>query len=60
MLNILGAFRTQKLYPLLQKVLKTRALHFLVAPYNACAQVCDRQNYVHTVQTDENSWPTLK
>ena len=35
----LGAFRRQALYPLLQKILKQRKLHFLVTPYNASAQV---------------------
>ncbi|KAK5993456.1 Post-transcriptional regulator MKT1-like protein [Cladobotryum mycophilum] len=33
-----GAFRLQNLYPLLQSILQERELHFLVAPYNACAQ----------------------
>lgn len=36
---MIGAFRIQNLYPLLQTVLKNRGLHFLVAPYTACAQV---------------------
>lgn len=34
-----GAFRLQNLYPLLQAILKKRNLHFLVAPYNASAQL---------------------
>ncbi|RSM15379.1 hypothetical protein CEP52_000916 [Fusarium oligoseptatum] len=34
-----GAFRIQNLYPLLQETLKSRGLHFLVAPFNACAQL---------------------
>ncbi|KAL2676952.1 hypothetical protein Neosp_010719 [[Neocosmospora] mangrovei] len=34
-----GAFRIQNLYPLLQETLKNRGLHFLVAPFNACAQL---------------------
>ncbi|OAA72269.1 XPG I-region protein [Cordyceps fumosorosea ARSEF 2679] len=33
------AFRLQNLYPLLQKILRERKLHFLVAPYNASAQL---------------------
>ncbi|GFP55531.1 uncharacterized protein C139.01c [Trichoderma asperellum] len=33
-----GAFRLQNLYPLFQSILKERGLHFLVPPYNACAQ----------------------
>ncbi|EGX94945.1 XPG I-region protein [Cordyceps militaris CM01] len=34
-----GAFRIQNLYPLLQEILHDRKLHFLVAPYNASAQL---------------------
>ncbi|KAK3685928.1 PIN domain-like protein [Podospora appendiculata] len=34
-----GAFRAQELYPVLQALLKARGLHFLVAPFNAAAQV---------------------
>lgn len=34
-----GAFIVQNLYPLLQGILKKRGIHFLVPPYNACAQV---------------------
>lgn len=39
----------QNLYPMLQRIIKGRGLHFLVAPYTACAQVradiysCDLQ-----------------
>lgn len=35
----LGAYKVQNLYPLFQQILKERGLHFIVAPYNACAQV---------------------
>ncbi|KAL7922452.1 temperature dependent protein affecting M2 dsRNA replication domain-containing protein [Trichoderma austrokoningii] len=34
-----GAFRLQNLYPIFQSILKERGLHFLVPPYNACAQI---------------------
>ncbi|EFY87968.1 XPG I-region protein [Metarhizium acridum CQMa 102] len=34
-----GAYIIQNLYPLLQGILKQRGLHFLVPPYNACAQL---------------------
>ncbi|KFG81106.1 XPG I-region protein [Metarhizium anisopliae] len=34
-----GAYIIQNLYPLLQRILKKRGLHFLVPPYNACAQL---------------------
>lgn len=37
--SLLGAYNVQNLYPLLQAILKKRGLHFLVPPYNACAQV---------------------
>ncbi|KJZ71770.1 hypothetical protein HIM_08855 [Hirsutella minnesotensis 3608] len=34
-----GAYCVQNLYPLLQGILKERGLHFLVPPYNGCAQL---------------------
>ncbi|KAG5950945.1 hypothetical protein E4U53_004132 [Claviceps sorghi] len=34
-----GAYDIQNLYPLLQEILRNRGLHFLVPPYNACAQL---------------------
>lgn len=34
-----GAYPIQNLFPLLQSILKKRQLHFLVPPFNACAQV---------------------
>lgn len=34
-----GAYQLQNLYPVLQGILKERGLHFLVPPFNACAQV---------------------
>ncbi|KAF4511090.1 hypothetical protein G6O67_002923 [Ophiocordyceps sinensis] len=34
-----GAYCVRNLYPLLQAILKERGLHFLVPPYNACAQL---------------------
>lgn len=34
-----NAYRPQNLYPLLQSMLKRRGLHFLVAPFNASAQM---------------------
>ncbi|KAK1829641.1 protein MKT1 [Podospora conica] len=34
-----GAFNTRNLFPLLQEILRERGLHFLVAPYNAAAQL---------------------
>ncbi|KAG5988231.1 hypothetical protein E4U43_004812, partial [Claviceps pusilla] len=34
-----GAYTIQNLYPLLQGILRDRGLHFLVPPYNACAQL---------------------
>ncbi|KAG5977521.1 hypothetical protein E4U55_006724 [Claviceps digitariae] len=34
-----GAYNIQNLYPLLQEILRNRGLHFLVPPYNACAQL---------------------
>ncbi|KAL6807375.1 temperature dependent protein affecting M2 dsRNA replication domain-containing protein [Trichoderma sp. SZMC 28013] len=33
-----GAYQLQNLYPVLQGILKERGLHFLVPPFNACAQ----------------------
>ncbi|KAF4443860.1 hypothetical protein F53441_11319 [Fusarium austroafricanum] len=46
-----GAFRLQNLYPLLQTVLKGRGLHFLVAPYTACAQLA----YFEMIDSDQCS-----
>ncbi|KAJ4268290.1 hypothetical protein NW762_002353 [Fusarium torreyae] len=46
-----GAFNIQKLYPLLQAVLESRELHFLVAPYTACAQLA----YFDMVDSDQCS-----
>ncbi|SCO83606.1 related to MKT1 protein [Fusarium oxysporum] len=46
-----GAFRIQNLYPLLQTVLKNRGLHFLVAPYTACAQLA----YFEMIDSDQCS-----
>lgn len=37
--QIIGAFQVQSIYPLLQDILRKRGLHFIVAPYNASAQV---------------------
>lgn len=34
-----GAYPVQNLFPLLQGILKKRGLHFLVPPFNSCAQV---------------------
>lgn len=34
-----GAYLVQNLFPLLQSILKSRGLHFLVPPFNASAQV---------------------
>jgi hypothetical protein len=44
-----GAFRVQNLYPLLQTILKSRGLHFLVAPYNASAQLA----YFDMIDSDQ-------
>lgn len=44
-----GAFRPQSLYPLLQEVLHERTLHFLVAPYNAAAQIA----YFDMIDSDQ-------
>ncbi|PNY25324.1 Protein MKT1 [Tolypocladium capitatum] len=44
-----GAFCVRKLYPLLQSILKQRGLHFLVPPYNACAQLA----YFELVDSDQ-------
>ncbi|KAM5374860.1 hypothetical protein ACJZ2D_006204 [Fusarium nematophilum] len=46
-----GAFRIQNLYPLLQATLKSRGLHFLVAPYTACAQLA----YFEMIDSDQCS-----
>ncbi|KAI6772180.1 hypothetical protein HG530_003138 [Fusarium avenaceum] len=48
-----GAFRIQNLYPLLKTVLKDRELHFLVAPYAACAQ--KQLAYFEMVDSDQCS-----
>ncbi|KAK7967435.1 XPG N-terminal domain-containing protein [Apiospora aurea] len=34
-----GAYPVQNLFPLLQSILKKRNMHFLVPPFNACAQL---------------------
>lgn len=34
-----GAFPVQNLFPMLQRLLKKRNLHFVVPPFNACAQM---------------------
>ncbi|PTB78608.1 PIN domain-like protein [Trichoderma longibrachiatum ATCC 18648] len=44
-----GAFLIQNLYPLLQSILKERGLHFLVPPYNACAQLA----YFEMINSDQ-------
>ncbi|KAF7554040.1 hypothetical protein G7046_g6917 [Stylonectria norvegica] len=44
-----GAFRIQNLYPALQGILKARQLHFLVAPYNASAQLA----YFEMIDSDQ-------
>ncbi|UKZ93688.1 uncharacterized protein TrAFT101_008596 [Trichoderma asperellum] len=44
-----GAFRLQNLYPLFQSILKERGLHFLVPPYNACAQLA----YFDMIDSDQ-------
>jgi hypothetical protein len=44
-----GAFQVRNLYPLLQRVLKERNLHFLVPPYNACAQMA----YFEMIDSDQ-------
>lgn len=44
-----GAFRIQNLYPLFQRILKQRGLHFLVAPYTACAQLA----YFDMIDSDQ-------
>ncbi|OAQ99497.1 hypothetical protein LLEC1_03728 [Akanthomyces lecanii] len=44
-----GAFRLQNLYPLLQAILSERKLHFLVAPYNASAQLA----YFQMIDSDQ-------
>ena len=40
-----GATRVEDLYPILQEVLSERDLHFIVAPFSACAQVCPSLKY---------------
>ncbi|KAK4219518.1 PIN domain-like protein [Rhypophila decipiens] len=37
--QVSDAYRAQNLYPLLQSILRERGLHFLVAPFQASAQV---------------------
>ncbi|KAK2603490.1 hypothetical protein QQS21_004350 [Conoideocrella luteorostrata] len=44
-----GAYIVQNLYPLLQAILKKRGLHFLVPPYNACAQLA----YFELIDSDQ-------
>ncbi|KFA52642.1 hypothetical protein S40293_05462 [Stachybotrys chartarum IBT 40293] len=44
-----GAFRIKNLYPLLQTILKRKGLHFLVPPYNACAQLA----YLDMIDSDQ-------
>ncbi|KAJ6438427.1 XPG N-terminal domain-containing protein [Purpureocillium lavendulum] len=44
-----GAFCVRNLYPLLQSILKKRSLHFLVPPYNACAQLA----YFEMIDSDQ-------
>ncbi|CAK7267060.1 hypothetical protein SEPCBS57363_002408 [Sporothrix epigloea] len=44
-----SAFRTQQLYPLLQRILRKRGLHFLVTPYNASAQIA----YFDMIDSDQ-------
>ncbi|GAB0132619.1 hypothetical protein EsDP_00001049 [Epichloe bromicola] len=46
-----GAYNVQNLYPLLQALLKRRGLHFLVPPYNACAQLA----YFELIDSDQCS-----
>ncbi|QPG96803.1 hypothetical protein C2857_005296 [Epichloe festucae Fl1] len=46
-----GAYNVQNLYPLLQAILKRRGLHFLVPPYNACAQLA----YFELIDSDQCS-----
>jgi hypothetical protein len=47
--SVLGAFQVKSLYPLLQAVLKRKGLHFLVPPYNACAQLA----YLDMIDSDQ-------
>lgn len=44
-----STFRAQNLYPLLQRLLKERNLHFLTPPYNAAAQVA----YFDKIDSDQ-------
>ncbi|RNJ54986.1 hypothetical protein D7B24_009087 [Verticillium nonalfalfae] len=44
-----GAFRVQTLYPMLQSILQENKLHFLVAPYNASAQIA----YLDMIDSDQ-------
>ncbi|KAK5656330.1 hypothetical protein OQA88_4710 [Cercophora sp. LCS_1] len=44
-----SSYRPQNLYPLLQQILKQRKLHFLVAPYNAAAQIA----YFDMIDSDQ-------
>ncbi|KAG6029643.1 hypothetical protein E4U41_000296 [Claviceps citrina] len=44
-----GAYIVQNLYPLLQGILRRRGLHFLVPPYNACAQLA----YFELIDSDQ-------
>ncbi len=44
-----AAFPPQTFYPLLQRLLRKRKLHFLVAPYNAAAQIA----YFNMIDSDQ-------
>ncbi|ODA79780.1 hypothetical protein RJ55_05374 [Drechmeria coniospora] len=44
-----GAFCVRNLFPLLLSILKHRRLHFLVPPYNACAQLA----YFELIDSDQ-------
>ncbi|KAL1894750.1 hypothetical protein Sste5346_005725 [Sporothrix stenoceras] len=44
-----STFRPQSLYPLLQRLLRKRKLHFLVTPYNASAQMA----YFEMIDSDQ-------
>ncbi|CAK7204049.1 hypothetical protein SEUCBS139899_006800 [Sporothrix eucalyptigena] len=44
-----STFQTQQLYPLLQRLLRKRKLHFIVTPYNASAQIA----YFDMINSDQ-------
>ncbi|KIH88373.1 xpg i-region protein [Sporothrix brasiliensis 5110] len=44
-----STFRAQSLYPLLQRLLRKRKLHFLIVPYNASAQIA----YFDMINSDQ-------